>query len=68
MLCQNPISSGKIWKGQVKNLAKDGTFYWVDATISPILDSAGKPREYMAVRYPITHYKEIEAELKKLKQ
>lgn len=54
------ISSGKIWKGQVKNKKKDGTHYWVQATISPIIGENGKPFEYMAVRYLITDMKDQE--------
>ena len=41
------ISSGKIFRGEVKNKAKDGTFYWVDAIIAPVFDSNGKPKEYL---------------------
>ncbi len=58
------ISAGKIWKGQVKNKCKDGSYYWVQATISPILGENGKPREYMAVRYLITEMKEQEERLR----
>jgi PAS domain S-box-containing protein len=54
------ISSGNIWKGQVKNKKKDGSYYWVQATISPILGENGKPVEYMAVRYLITDLKDKE--------
>ncbi len=54
------ISSGKIWKGQVKNKKKDGSYYWVQATISPIIGENGKPVEYMAVRYLITDMKDQE--------
>ena len=60
------ISSGKIWKGQVKNKKKDGSYYWVQATISPIIGDNGKPVEYMAVRYLITDMKDQEEETKKL--
>ena len=52
------ISSGKIWRGEVKNLAKDGSVYWVDAIIAPILDGNGKPKEYIAQRFVINDQKE----------
>ena len=58
------ISSGKLWQGQVKNKCKDGSYYWVNATIAPILGDNGKPIEYMAVRYLITDLKNQEDQLK----
>ncbi len=57
------ISSGKGWRGQVKNRKKDGSFYWVDATITPILDEFGVPEKYISVRTDITQIKQIEAML-----
>lgn len=60
------ISSGRIWRGEVKNLAKDGSYYWVDAIIAPVLDKSGKPKEYIAQRFVINEKKEQEAKLKEL--
>lgn len=54
------ISSGKIWRGEVKNRAKDGTHYWVDAIIAPILGANGKPKEYIAQRF-VLHEKTEQA-------
>ena len=54
------VSSGKIWRGEVKNRAKDGTFYWVDATIAPIVDEKGMVNGYLAARIPIDKKKELE--------
>ena len=48
------IGRGKIFRGKIKNLAKDGTPYYVDACIAPVMGENGKPRKYIGVRYDIT--------------
>ena len=60
------ISSGRVWHGEFKNKAKDGSFYWVRTTIMPFKDPKGKIYQYLAIRTDVTSLKEATDRLKEV--
>lgn len=59
------ISSGKIWKGEFQNKAKNGTLFWEQVTITPIIDDVGEIINYLAIKEDITTKKNAEEKLQK---
>lgn len=55
------IASGQVWQGQICNRRKDGSLYYVESTIAPFLDDAGKPYRYVSIRTDVTRLKMAEA-------
>ena len=54
------ITNNRVWNGVIKNRKKDGSFYWVDATIYPIFNPYGEKTGYIAIRIDITDKKKVE--------
>ena len=60
------ITAGKTWRGEFHNRRKDGSLFWEDASISPIVDEAGEPINYVAVKEDITERKAAEEKIQHL--
>lgn len=60
------ISAGRVWHGEICNRRKDGSHYWVESTITPVVDAGGKVQGYVSLRTDITRTKSNELILQQL--
>lgn len=56
------IQAGGIWSGEVRNKAKDGTYFWLENTIFPVFDKRNNIVQYFSMRLPIDHKKKVDQE------
>jgi PAS domain S-box-containing protein len=61
------IARGAVWNGEIRNRRKDGSYYWVAATILPLLGTDGLPQQYIGIRTDITANKALEHSLQQAK-
>jgi PAS domain S-box-containing protein len=58
------LAEAEVWHGEIGNRRKDGSLFWTDTTITPILDETGKPIKYVDIRFDITELKQAEEKIK----
>ncbi len=58
------ILGGRVWTGELRNKAKDGSIFWVHTTIVPFLDSSGEITQFLSIRNDITANKIAEEQIR----
>jgi PAS domain S-box-containing protein len=66
-MCEK-LKKGNTWQGEIKSIAKDGTFFWVSTIITPIIGEENKPIKYVGVHRDISYKKKMEQELKEFRK
>lgn len=64
----NTIKQGQVWHGEIRNRAKDGSFYWTSATIVPFLNEQRQPYQFISIRTDITHERLLKEEIESSKR
>ena len=62
------LSSGQTWRGEICNKAKDGSLFWVDSTIAPMLNADGSVAQYIGIFYDITQRRQGERYLRESRE
>lgn len=62
------VLTGRVWRGEIRNRAKGGRFYWVDTTVAPLMDRQGWPTKFLALQFDITPRKAAEEALRRSEQ
>lgn len=60
------VLAGQIWRGVIRNRAKDGSFFWVETTITPVPGEDGRPQGFLTIHTDVTRLKRVEEELSRL--
>lgn len=62
------IEQGRNWRGVIKNKAKDGSYYWVDTIVIPVISTKGTLIDILSFRFDVTKSQEIQAENLRLRK
>jgi PAS domain S-box-containing protein len=54
------IKSGRVWRGEIRNKTKQGAYYWVDTTITPVFSQTGSIKGFISFRYDVSHRRRVD--------